>query len=181
MMMDETERAYTTTAKTAYAPKITQDRVVGRQAAREQIDRNFGAAQAIPGNKPDHQLTADQCYQKSFAQQNRDYANPNKRDALASSRDRLQNTDLKAGKEMAKGSRHSEAEIAQTLDKNSPEAARIGKSHGAEEKSAYCHQMAKRSTEQSPNERPERSLQSTNPTHSTDQIAAHQSYHSHSR
>jgi hypothetical protein len=78
MMMDETERAYTTTAKTAYTPQITQDRVVGRQAAREQIDRNFGAAQAIPGNKPDHQLTADQRYQKSFAQQNRDYANPNK-------------------------------------------------------------------------------------------------------
>ncbi len=42
MMMDETERAYTTTAKTAYAPQITQDRVVGRQAAREQIAARAG-------------------------------------------------------------------------------------------------------------------------------------------
>jgi hypothetical protein len=64
MMMDETERPYTTTAKTAYAPRITQDRVAGRQAAREQINRNYSAAQAIPGNKPEHQLTADQRYQK---------------------------------------------------------------------------------------------------------------------
>jgi hypothetical protein len=67
MMMDETKRSYTTTAKTAYAPQITQDRVVSRQAAREQIDRNYSAAQAIPQNKPGHQLTADQRYQKCFA------------------------------------------------------------------------------------------------------------------